>query len=109
MLNRLRVRDWPGRKRRLEFAFYFAEVREIALHTKFFRLCSPSENHMHSLRHFALNRCYEFGIKTELNQRARLSRFRELRLHDFVGPGTELAGRFNANKEVSAPQPTAPE
>ncbi len=79
MLNRLRVRDWPGRKRRLEFAFYFAEVREIALHTKFFRLCSPSENHMHSLGHFALNRRYEFGIETELNQRPRLSRFRELR------------------------------
>src|SRR6266542_2355251 len=75
MLDGLRVGDWSSRKRRLEFAFHFAEVSEITLHTKFFRLCSPPENYMHSLRHFSLNR------------------------------GGELARCFNADKEISAPSP----
>jgi hypothetical protein len=70
MLDGFRVGDGPGRQRRLEIAFDFAEVSKIAPDAKLFRLCASAKDHVHSFWFRALDGGDEFGIEAELDQGA---------------------------------------
>src|SRR5258705_1377236 len=108
MLNRLRIRNALLRQRRLKITCHFTKVRKILFDTELFRLYSPAEHDVHSLRHDPLYRTDQLRVEAQLNQRPRFRRSRKLRLHNFIRPISKLTRSLDPYQKVrpSIPQRT---
>src|SRR5262245_57259639 len=82
---------------------------EISLNKKLFWLRPTSKHHMHVLRHNTLNFRKQVGVETQLNNRPRLRRPRELCLHYFIRKRSQLTRSLHLPQKIGPPIPVSDE